>query len=118
MLNQKKQTSFNDGIIYVYSENLIETSFSGKKNVKSLDDLTFITKLFYKEESKRQQDIIFADSMGRKLTLKLKTPLIDGISSNHKVVIGNDLYDIFQLDPDKTNNELYFYLERVRTIER
>lgn len=118
MLNPKKQTSYNDGIVYIYSENLNETSFSAKKNVKTLDDLNFITKLFYSEESKRQQDIVFAESMDRKLTLKIKTPLSSKINSNHKAVIGDDLYDIFQLDPDKDNNELYFYLERVRKIER
>lgn len=117
MLIPKKKSSYKDGVVYIYSENLKETTFNAKKNVKTKDDLTYITKMFYKVESIRHQDFVFAESMDRKLTLKLKTPITNKVNVNHKAVIGTELYDIFELDKDQNNNELYLYLEKVRNIE-
>lgn len=116
---KKKVSSYNDGVIGIYSEkSTLINDFNAKTNARKIDDYEFIMNLFYSEESKRQEDFLFANAMGRKLTLKVKTPLVDGIKTSHKVILNNFVYDIISIDPDKKNKDLYFYLEGGRTIEK
>lgn len=115
----KKVSSYNDGVVGIYSEkSTLINDFKAKTNAKTLSDYEYITDLFYKEENKRQEDFLFAETMGRKLTMKIKTPLVDGIETNHKVILNDFVYDIIRLDPDKHNKDLYFYLEGGRKIEK
>ena len=111
-----KATNYNDGYIRVYKEKNKESDFGARKNIKTFDDLEFIVKLAYKECSKRQQDLDFAESRNRTLNIKIKTRFYKNISNYDKIVINNILYDIVYIDIDKENRELYFYLEEVRTI--
>lgn len=117
-MQSKKRNSYNDGVCGVYAENstLINTDFNAKTNAKTIDDFTFIMWLYFDELNKRDEDFIFAEAMGKKLTMKIKTPLCDGIEPKHKIIIGNQVYDIIKIDPDKTNRELYFYLEGGRKL--
>ena len=85
----KKRTSFNDGIVGVYSEKPLMTDFNAKTNARTLNDYEFITDLCFSEQTKRQEDFLFADAMGKKLTWKIKTPLVVGIETNHKVIFNN-----------------------------
>lgn len=112
-----KATNYNDGYIRVYKEKNKESDFGARKNIKTFDDLEFIVKLAYKECSKRQQDLEFAEANSRTLTLKVKTRLYDKAKNNHKVVINNTLYDIIYIDYDRVNREMYLYLEQVRELE-
>ena len=113
----KKPSNYNDGYIRVYEEIPVKTDFGAKENVKSKDNLEFIVKLAYEECSKRQQDLEFAESSSRSLTLKIKTRYYKNIENNYKVIIENALYDIIYIDEDKRNRELYFYLEEVMNLE-
>lgn len=114
---KKKISSYNDGVIGIYSEkSTLINSFNAKTNAKTINDYDFMMNLFYSEQSKRQEDFLFAEAMGKKLTLKVKTPLVEGIETNHKVILNNMVYDIINIDPDKTNKELYFYLEGGRKL--
>ena len=115
---KKKTSSFNDGVIGIYSEKKKYTDFNAKTNARTKNDYDFIMNLCYSEESKRQEDFLFAEAMGKKLTLKVKTPLVEGIETNYKVMLNNFVYDIIRIDPDKKNKELYFYLEGGREIEK
>ena len=112
-----KATNYNDGYIRVYKEKNKESDFGARKNIKTFDDLEFIVKLAYKECSKRQQDLEFAEANSRTLTLKVKTRLYDKAKNNHKVVINNTLYDIIYNDYDRGNREMYLYLEQMRELE-
>ena len=85
--------------------------------IKSIDNFELIVKLAYTECNKRQQDLEFAESMSKSLTLKIKTRLYDKVKNHHKIVIGNTLYDIIYLDYDRKNKEMYMYLEEVRELE-
>ncbi len=116
-MNSKKTSSFNDGFLYVFYQKDEKNSFSAKKNISSKNDMILKNSLFFKYESIRKEDFLFASNNGRKLTLKVKTQLVNGIDSSDKVMIGNTLFDIITIDPDTFNKELYFYLEEVRTIE-
>ena len=112
-----KATNYNDGYIRAYKEKNKESDFGARKNIKTFDDLEFIVKLAYKECSKRQQDLEFAEANSRTLTLKVKTRLYDKAKNNHKVVINHTLYDIIYIDYDRANREMYLYLEQVRELE-
>lgn len=105
---------YNDGVLEIYKSKGKLTTFSGKVNENQKSDLELITKTFFKEESKRQQDILFANSLGRGLNLKVKVPYTDKIKNNYKVLYNNYLYDIIYIDFSKNKRELYMYLEEVR----
>lgn len=117
-MNKKKRNSFNDGVIGIYSEKdtLINTDFNAKINAKTIDDYEFIVSLCYKEQTKRNEDFLFAEAMGKNLTWKIKTPLLEAVESNHTVIYNNQTFSIINIDYDKSNNEMYFYLERGRKL--
>lgn len=117
-MQKPKKTSYNDGVLTIVEEKQKLNSFNAKSNVKTKEEFNEIIKLFYEEQSKRQEDVLFAKSMDRKLTLKLKTPEIKNMKTNYKVLIDDVIYDILHLDFDKNNHTLYFYLEEVRKIAR
>ena len=108
--------NFNDGVISVYKSNAKLSSFSSKINETSLNDLTFIMNLYFHEENRRQQDLLFANQMGKTLNLKIKVPYTDKVKSTYKAVYNNYLYDIIYIDFSKDKKELYIYLEEVRKI--
>lgn len=112
-----KKSNYNDGYIRVYEEIPIKTDFGAKENIKSIDNLKFIVKLAYEECNKRQQDLDFAESSSRSLSMKVKTRYYSNLKNDYKVTIENTLYDIIYIDEDRKNRELYFYLEEVRTLE-
>ena len=111
-----KKSNFNDGYIRICKEIPQKTDFGAKKNIKDMDNLSFIVKLAFQECSKREQDLQFAESSDRTLNLKVKTRLFKGVTSEHKVILNGVLYDIIYIDEDRVNREMYFYLERVKVI--
>lgn len=120
MILKKKISSYNDGVIGVYSEKstLINTDFNAKTNARTIDDYNFIMNLCFSEENKRQEDFLFANAMGKKLTMKVKTPLVNGIETNYKVILNDFVYDIINVDPDVKNQNLYIYLEGGRKLAK
>lgn len=119
MRSSKYIPHYLDGYLIVYrpKEEANKSIFGAKTNVKNTKDMDQIYKLAYRQSYKRLQDLEFAESSGRSLTLKLKTRLVNGIKNTDKVVINNVLYDIIHTDEDLTNRELFFYLEEAYTIE-
>lgn len=113
-----KEEHYNDGIVYFYKKKNVEGSFKSAKNTTGIDDLEFISKHFFKEETQRQQDIVFAGAMDRTLSLKISIPYCNTLESNYQVIIDDYLYSIFHVDPDKGKNKTYIYLEGMRTVER
>jgi len=105
---------FNDGVASIYNETAKRTTFNAKENARGFDDLEFVCKLDFEELSKREQDQEFANANGHTLSMKIRTRFVERVKSNCKVVIGDTLYDIY--DIDKTRTELYLYLEEVRKI--
>lgn len=116
----KKMNSYNDGVISIYKElpTLINTDFNAKRNAKTINDYELVTFLYYSEVNARDEDFIFAEAMGRKLTMKIKTPLTGSVESSYKVLINDLMYDIIKVDPNKMNKELFIYLEGGRKIEK
>lgn len=117
MMYKKKRTSFNDGVLQVVKQVNDNSSFNAQINALKIKDVNPIKRLCYSIETIRQQDLQFAQEMGSRLSLKVKTQLDDSVSTSQKVLIKNTLYDILQLDPDYKNREMYFYLEKERDLD-
>lgn len=113
---KKKQTLLNDGFIDCYKLKDTKTDFNAPKNAKKLSDMSLIVSLAYEEMSKRDQDLEFAETIGRQLSLKVKTHLYEDVNKSHKVVLNGSLYDIIKLDYSRKENVMYFYLEEIRKI--
>ena len=115
---KKKLNSYNDGVVGVYVEKpTLKNDFNAKINAKTINDYEFIMNLFYSVENMREEDFEFAERMGKKLTMKIKTPLVDSVKSHHKIILNNCVYDIIKKDPDVRNKDLYIYLEGGRKLE-
>ena len=115
-MKSRRISQFNDGFIKVYQSNEKVSRFGAKENVKSADDLTFIVKLAYEEQYRRQQDLEFAEASGRTLSIKVKTRYYKEVQTDHKVVIDNVMYDIIDVDIDRFNQEMFIYLEYVKEV--
>ncbi len=118
-MKNKRIQCYLDGFAFVYRPKVEQTKsyFGAKTNVKTAEDMELIYKLAYQQSYKRLQDIEFAESSGKDLTLKIKTRLVNGVKNSDKVVIDGVLYDIIYTDEDRINRELYLYLEECRRLE-
>lgn len=110
--------NYNDGVIYFYKKKNKINSFKAQQNTKHIDDLEYISKYFYKQETQRHEDVVFAGAVDRKLSLKISVPYTENIYSEYEAIIKNYCYAIFHVDPDKVKNKTYIYLEGMRKIER
>lgn len=111
MQQRPKFARYNDGVVLIYRDSDKRSNFGAKLNSKTLNDLTYIAKLNYAEQSKRQQDVEFAQQQGFTLSLKIKTRYINGVDNKCKAVIDGYLYDVSHVDSTRT--ELFLYLQGV-----
>ena len=107
--------TYNDGVVSIYREIARATDFNAKRNVSTLDDMDFVVKLNFKELSKREQDLEFAQQNDFTLSMKIKSRLVKGVDNKCKAVIDGYLYDVSYTDKSKT--ELFLYLEGVKAID-
>ena len=110
-------SKYNDGMLYVCEQRQQITDFAAVKNTRDVKDLNRILKLAYEEKSKRDEDIQFAESIGRSLSMKVKTRSNEKVDSMKKITIGDRLYSIINIDHDRAAKEMYLYLEEERTIK-
>ena len=113
----KNKRAKNDGLVRFYLQNNDNVSFRDKANVKSLKGLKFIKSRFYSVMSVRQEDVAFAESITRTVSKKIKINIDEALTSSHKCVIKNIIYDIVKLDHDYNERETYVYLEEVAVLE-
>ena len=108
----KRDTTYHDGQMEVYRA-------SSARNPQSRGDLTHVVTLLFNEMSQRVQDTEFAGQKGFDLSRKVATPrLPEAIPADTTlwVLIGADLYSVQWVDKSPTT--IYWYMERVRRIER
>lgn len=113
MINRKQISSLNDGVANICEPKEKINSFNAKLNIENMDDLKIIKPVFFSIESIRDQDTMYASSLGNTLSLKIKIIYDKIINIKSKVTIDNILYDIIRVDPDINNNYLYIYLESI-----
>lgn len=116
MVKKKEIDTYSDGYLYICDSSGTQNSFGAKINELKKSDLKNLQKLAFCEMSRRAQDLEFAESMSRKLTLKVKVPFRPDVTTDRKVLHENMLYDIFESDYDSDKRNLYLYLEEVRKI--
>ena len=109
-------STFNDGVLFICKPESDYSSFNAVKNPTKKTELDKILKLNYDEMSRREQDLQFAESQGRNLTMKVKTRLRNQVTKFHQVLIEDVLYSIIDLDKDRDGAEMYLYLEEVRKL--
>lgn len=102
--------TYNDGVAKFYAKKT-------DRNVRGLDDLEYLSRLAYQEKTMRQEDVEFAMQQNKKLALKITTPDDGNMDTERCAVIGNVIYGIIDIDRDRKNNELYFYLQEIRKID-
>lgn len=117
MIPRKSRFStFNDGVLWVCDPEEAASDFGAVKNTTKKEELKKIGKLDYKEMSKRDQDLDFAESQGRVLNMKVRCRLWPNVTKLHQILIGKILYSIINLDEDRNSQEMYLYLEEVRRL--
>ena len=77
-----------------------------------LDEKEFIQegKLFFSYKTIREQDRLKFDDTGYKIELKINTPYMNKIKSDHIVLIDDNVYSIKYIEPDFTKKNLYMFL--------
>lgn len=108
--------AFTDGVLRVCEETKAPSSFNAARNPRDVEELRVLVKLPYKTMSCREQDMEFAEAMGRSLSLKVQVADCPIVQTKHSVLIGKTLYSIIRSDRDKANKTLYLYLEEVRKL--
>lgn len=103
--------NYNDGVVSFYKK-------TTEKNVKTMDDLQYLSKLAFAEKTIRQEDVEFAMQQDKKITMKIVTPDDRSMDTSRYALIGDVLYGIIHIDRDRRRSELYFYLQEVRKIDR
>lgn len=105
---------YNDGVVSIYREKDLKTEFGAKRNVTTLSDMDFMGKLDFKESSRRQQDLEFAEQSGFVLSYKVQTHYVQAVDNKCKAVINGLLYDIRYID--KSGTDMFLYMEGGRPI--
>lgn len=107
---------YNQGVLFIAQISTQETDFGAVTNATKMSDVTKLVKLDYEEMSKRERDINFAEASDHSLDLKVKTRYHASAKAHRQVLIGNMLYDIFQVDGSSVTREMFLYLEEVRML--
>lgn len=100
-----RNLSFTDGVMYVGKE---ESKWKGSRKIGY--EFIPITKVKFSEVYKREEDVLYARQVNRRLDLKLKTYRVQGLDNDALVRIDNQIYDVIKTDGK--GKELFVYLER------
>lgn len=115
MIKSRFQT-YNHGVLYICESVADDSDFRAVRNPRAHDDIVKIQKLDYSEATKREQDLDFAESADKSLDIKVKTRYHGSATTDRQVLIGSDLYDIFQVDLDADKTNMFLFLEKVRVL--
>lgn len=98
---------YNDGILRFgkYLE-----KYNQKGELLSEKEFTQDGRLFFSYKSIREQDRLKFDDTGYKIELKINTPYMNLIKSDHVVLIENNIYSIRYIEPDYNKKNLYIFL--------
>lgn len=107
---------YNDGVLWVCEQITVATDFGAVPNIRNKDDLRRINKFMFKEMSKRDQDMDFAESQGRTLSLKVRCMLHPGVKKTNMVLIEDTLYSIIHIDINRSKKQMFLYLEEERKL--
>lgn len=108
MLKRKQKfDSFNDGVLY-YGDYL--ESYDENNNACNEKEFSIKGKLFFSYKTIREQDSLKYSYTGLKVSIKLKTHYIPGISTGDTVKINDSLYSIAYLEHDASKEKMFIFL--------
>lgn len=113
---KSKFQTYNDGMLYICKNVTGKSDFGAVKNAKSVYDLSDCLKLAFSEMSKRDEDITFAESRSRSLSVKVKTRFVPCLGNCSQVIIGDTLYSVIKVDFNRSKSESFLYLEEERKL--
>ena len=117
MKTSKKVAPYRDGYVsFVRPIGSNVSSFGAKKNTRSTDDVTSVVMLAYDRMTHRQQDLEFAYNMDKSLDMKLRCPFHPAVNTKLQAIIEDVLYDVYEVDPDINNMQMFVYLQENRRL--
>lgn len=116
MKKRARFEKYNNGVLFICESITQPSSFSAQTNARSKTDIRKILKLDYEELSKRDEDLAFADSKGRTLTMKVRCRFHPVVSPELQALIGDVLYSILKTDHDASRENMYIYLVEERKL--
>ncbi|WP_317327022.1 head-tail adaptor protein [Turicibacter sanguinis] len=102
---QIKFDSFNDGVVY-FGDYIGRYDGNGDATIK---EFVQSGRLYFALSSIREQDALKYDS-SQKVTMKIKTPYLPLINSNHVISYNGEYYSITHIDPGINHKSLFLYL--------
>ena len=109
--------AFRDGYVsFVQPLGSNISSFGAKKNTRTTEDVSQVVELAYDEKTKRQQDLEFAYSADKTLDMKICCPYHPDVNTKLQAIIENTLYDVYEVDPDKNNMQMFIYMQENRKL--
>lgn len=97
--------SFNDGVIH-FGDYMERYDENGDATIK---EFVQSGRLYFALSSIREQDALKYDS-SQKVTMKIKTPYLPLINSNHVISYNGEYYSITHIDPGINRKSLFLYL--------
>lgn len=104
---KRKINQYNDGVLKFgkYIE-----KYDGNEILLNEKEFIQEGKLFFSYKAIREQDRLKFDDTGYKVELKINTPYMNKIKSDHIVLLNNNLYSIRYIEPDYSKKNLYIFL--------
>lgn len=92
------------------------SSFGAKKNTRTKADVSQVVVLAYDRMTHRQQDLEFAYSADKSLDMKIRCPYHPNVSTKLQAIIETTLYDVYEVDPDINNMQMFVYMQENRKL--
>lgn len=113
----KQIPAYRDGYVkFVRHKETAASSFAAFKNTRSAADYDVIVTLAYDRMNIRERDYEFAESLDKTLNLKIRCPYHADVNSKLQAVIGEMLYDVYQVDPDVNGMKMFVYMQENRRL--
>lgn len=117
MRTSKKIPAYRDGYVsFVQPLSSNISSFGAPKNTRSEGDTEKVVMMAYDRMHIRQRDLEWAYTNDKTLSLKIRCPYHPSVSVNMQAIIEDMLYDVYQVDPDANNNQMFIYLQENRKL--
>ncbi|MCD8383661.1 MAG: hypothetical protein LUC39_01700 [Clostridiales bacterium] len=107
---------YNDGLVTICREMANSSSFSARVSPTEEDELEELCTLCFAEQSRRGQDVEYANQMGYRLDRRISTrrPPSLQVDTQCAAKIGSTLYHVSSVDITET--EIYYSLTEVGSL--
>jgi len=117
MRTSKTIPPYRDGYVsFVRIKDTNVSPFGAPKNTKVREDTENVVVMKYDRMTHRQRDQEFAYNVDKSLDLKIRCPYHPAVSTRLQAIIEDVLYDIFDIDADPNNMQMFVYLQQNRIL--